>query len=52
MRVEHDGMIILFYPHCCITSLSIERFFFLDQINDMARKKKFLKPPWVWKKRG
>jgi hypothetical protein len=50
MCVEHDGMTFPLHSHGCITGLSIQRFFFSNQINDTAWKKKLLKSPRIGKK--
>jgi len=50
MGVEHHGLAFAIHCHSCVTSFSIQRFFFLHQMNDAAGKKKLLEPPWVWEK--
>jgi hypothetical protein len=49
--MEHDGLPLSFYSDGCITSLSFRVLLFPDQVNHAAWKEKFLKPPWIGKKR-
>ena len=49
MSVEHDGLSFPLNSHGCILSLSMFGFF-LDEVDHLSRKEKFLKSPRIWKK--